>query len=124
MYSNSIEIPQSTPDLNLACCPVCGLCKRTPDHESGTLSGLRSKTTALIDQKSIIALSALNHVFQINPHGVPEVFPNLVLGHPEMFGCFTLDDSWLPTDELHAVDEHLDKQAISRREIKRGLFNR
>lgn len=54
-------------------------------------------------------------MFQIHPHGVPKVFPNLVLGHPEMFGSFTLDDGWLPTDELHPVDEHLDKPTASAR---------
>lgn len=27
-----------------------------------------------------------------------------------MLGCFTLDDRWLPTNELHSVDKHLEMQ--------------
>lgn len=49
----------------------------------------------------------LDDVFQVHPHGISEVFPDLMLRHPEMFSRFTLHDGRLPTNQLHPVDENL-----------------
>lgn len=45
-----------------------------------------------------------------------------MLGHPEMFGCFTLDDRWLPANELHPVDEHLENKPTEGAKFTLGSF--